>query len=147
MKLINRETDYAVRALCYAAGKEGKGLISAAELVGALGIPRPFLRKILQTLNQAGILKSYKGIGGGFALERTPRDIRLTALIEIFQGPVEFNDCLFKKKICPNRSSCSLRAKVKAIEKSVISKLKGVTIASLKIQKRKSPKESHHGKV
>ena len=146
MKLINRETDYAVRALCCIAEKEGEGLVSAAKLVETLSIPRPFLRKILQTLNQKGILKSYKGVGGGFALERSPRDVHLTELIEIFQGPVEFNDCLFKKKICPNRSSCPLRARIQKIEKGVISKLKGVTIASLKIQNKKRYKEPKNAK-
>ena len=65
MKLITRDTDYAVRALCF-IGQRQKRLISASELVANLKIPRPFLRKILQTLNREGILNSYKGKGGGF---------------------------------------------------------------------------------
>ena len=65
MKLITRDTDYALRALCFIA-KHKKEIISVDRLAEESKIPRPFLRKILQKLNRAGILKSYKGQGGGF---------------------------------------------------------------------------------
>ncbi len=130
MKLITRDTDYAVRALAYIANS-GKKLVTSSELVGELAIPRPFLRKILQTLNRASILKSYKGQGGGFALRMRPQEIRLKELIRIFQGPVEISQCLFKKKICPNRSSCLLRSKIGNIERKVLKELEGITLASL----------------
>ena len=130
MKLITRDTDYAVRALLFFARNREK-ILSVTELVQALKIPRPFLRKILQILNRQGILKSYKGKGGGFELALHSQKIFLTDLIEIFQGSLNLNDCLFKKKICPNRKTCSLRHKIKSIERSVISELKAITIKSL----------------
>ena len=56
MKLITRDTDYAIRALCFIA-RFKKKIVSVSELVKVLKIPRPFLRKILQTLNKKRILK------------------------------------------------------------------------------------------
>ena len=100
MKLITRDTDYAVRAVAHIALKKG-AIVSVPELQGALRIPRPFLRKIVQALTRGGILESHKGIGGGFKLLKPPTAIHLTDIIEVFQGAVSFNECLFKKKICP----------------------------------------------
>ncbi len=130
MKLITRETDYAVRALCYIAGKRGE-VVSVTELVRKMKIPRPFLRKILQILTQEGLLESYKGQGGGFVLGRQAAEIHLTDLITAFQGDLKLNQCIFKKRLCPNRDSCSLRQEILGIEQDVIGRMKRITIASL----------------
>ncbi len=130
MKLITRDTDYAVRALCYMAGTK-KQMISVPDLVKELKVPRPFLRKILQTLNKRGVLRSSKGRGGGFVLAVAANKIFLVDLIEIFQGPLRLNECIFKKRVCPNRTTCRLKKKIDAVERYVISELESVTIMSL----------------
>ena len=127
MKLITRDTDYAVKAICGIAGKEGRKA-SVGELVDELKIPRPFLRKILQTLNKKKILKSHKGTGGGYSLKKDPKQIFLIDLMRIFQGPLKLNECLFKKRICPNIKTCILRKKIQKIEKDVIDQLSPITI-------------------
>ena len=130
MKLITRDTDYALRAVCFIA-KSKKKIISVSELVKELKIPRPFLRKILQVLNKKGILKSYKGKGGGFILSKPINKIFLVDLIEIFQGPFKLNECFFKKLICPNTKTCALRKKITNIERYVVKELKSFTLTSL----------------
>ena len=130
MKLITRDTDYAVRALCCIA-EQKQEVISADQLVKSLEMPRPFLRKILQTLNKKRLLNSSKGKGGGFALAVSPGKITLTDVMKIFQGPLKLNECTFKKKVCPNVKDCLLKKKIDEIEKEVILKLKAITIKSL----------------
>lgn len=130
MKLVTRYTDYALRALCFIA-KQKKRIISVSELVGALKIPRPFLRKILQILNKKGMLSSYKGRGGGFTLALTPKRILLLDLMKIFQGPLKISECLFKKVPCPDIKTCKLGKRIDNIQEYVISELKDVTLASL----------------
>ncbi len=130
MKLITRDTDYAVRALCFIA-KNKQEIVSVSEMVDKLRIPRPFLRHLLQVLNKKGILYSHKGSGGGFRLAIPAGRIFLTDLIKIFQGSLKLNECLFKKKICPNKDTCILRGRINKIEKEAVSKLSSITIASL----------------
>ena len=130
MKLITRNTDYAVRALCCIA-EQKQEVISADRLVKSLDMPRPFLRKILQILNKEGLLNSTKGKGGGFALALSPGKITLTDVMKIFQGPIRLNECKFKKSYCPYISDCLLKKKIDEIEKEVIAKLKAITIASI----------------
>ena len=130
MKLITRDTDYALRALSFIA-RNKKKIITASDLVKKLSIPRPFLRKILQELNKAGILKSHRGSGGGFLLARPANKIFLVDLIKEFQGPLQLNECLLKKIPCPNKKSCLLRKKIDNIEKYVLRELKAITVSSL----------------
>jgi Rrf2 family protein len=130
MKLITRDTDYALRAICFISARKDK-MASAAELVKGLKMPQAFLRKLLQTLSKNAILKSYKGKGGGFLLRKKPKEIFLIDLIRIFQGPILLNECAFKGKLCPNVSRCILRNKIESIERGVIQELKGINIASL----------------
>jgi len=130
MKLITRDTDYALRAICKIAKEKGK-VLSVKELTGLTKVPGPYLRKILQRLNKAGVLISHKGTGGGFKLARGKVNTRLFDLIVIFQGHFKLNECFFKKEKCPDTGTCPLKKRIDKIEKNVIKELKEITIASL----------------
>lgn len=130
MKLITRDTDYAIRALMYIACSKD-AIVSVAEIEKKLKLPRPFLRKILQILQKKGILKSIKGNKGGFLLAVPAKKIFLADLMKIFQGRITLTECFLKKKVCPNIKRCSMRHKIKNMEKIVVSELKKITIASL----------------
>jgi Rrf2 family protein len=130
MKLITRDTDYAVRALCYIAKKKDK-IVSVSNLSQKLNIPKPFLRKLLQILNTKGLLESYKGKGGGFVLVAVPKKITLLDLIEVFQGKMMLSDHTFRGKRCPYIKRCALKKRIDDIERCVIDKLKSINIAAL----------------
>jgi Rrf2 family protein len=130
VKLLTRDTDYAVRALLYFA-RNGNHIVSVKELVEEIKMPWPFLRKILQILHKRQFVEAFKGRGGGFILSVLPQDIFLVDLIEIFQGPFKLSECIFKKRICPDINSCILRQRMNEIERKVIAELKTITIASL----------------
>ena len=129
MKLITRNTDYALRAICYMSRQ--KNLVTVDELVKMLGVPRQFMRKILQQLNKEKILKSYKGQGGGFKLKASPGKIYIAEIMRIFQGQLGLNGCFLKKDICPNKGKCVLRKKINSIEEDVLRQLKAINVASL----------------
>ncbi|MBM3249653.1 MAG: Rrf2 family transcriptional regulator [Candidatus Omnitrophica bacterium] len=129
MKLITRNTDYSLRALIYMAKKGG--IVSVRELERALKIPRAFLRKILQALNKKGILASQKGPGGGFRLLVAPKDLRLLDVASIFQGRVRLNECLFKRKACPDIRKCPLKRELDNIESYALRRLGAISLAAL----------------
>ena len=130
MRLITRDVDYAVRALVYLAKHPGRP-ICASELVKDLGVPRPFLRRIMQSLGGSRILNSAKGKGGGFSLKQAADKITVDRLMEIFHGPLEFNCCGAKKKVCPASNSCNLRREMRDIEGVVLERLGRLSIQSL----------------
>ena len=130
MKLLTRDTDYAIRAIAYIA-RAKEDIVPASELVEALRVPYPFLRKIMQKLNAARILKSYKGQGGGFILAVPARKISLMRLINIFQGPFRLNECFLKKKVCPNIAKCGLKRRIDSIERHLVKELSAINIGCL----------------
>ena len=130
MKLIKRDTDYAVNALCYFA-KQKKKVVSSDELVNRLKVPRPYMRKILQQLSRGGILLSVKGQGGGFILSQKLDHISLSDLINLFQGPTQLSNHLLNKRPCPESKNCRLKKKLDRTEKLIFSVLESTKISSL----------------
>jgi len=130
MKLITRDTDYAVRALCYMARRKKK-TVSVSELVLCLRIPRPFLRKILQQLTKSGLLKSSIGKGGGFALSRPIGKISVADVLDVFQDPSQLSSHVFKKNKCPHIKTCAMKEILDCIERDVTARLRSVSIADL----------------
>ena len=129
MKLINRNTNYAIRSLVYIA--ETQKVVTVAELVRSLRIPRALLRKIMQILSRRNILKSLKGKNGGFLLNRRPAEIYVADIAKIFQDAIEPVNCIFKGAACSNIKRCLLRDKGEKIEKDIAHWLKSISISSL----------------
>lgn len=130
MRLINRNTNYAVRALSYMARQENK-VTPVSELARRLKAPRPFLRKILQALNKNGFLTSYKGQGGGFKLGRKANEIFLADLLRTLQGQIRFSGCILRRRCCPDIKKCRLKKRVDEMERYVVAQLQSITIASI----------------
>lgn len=130
MRLVTKNTDYAVRALLRLARDPGQR-VSARTLARGEGIPLPYLRSILRTLRERGLIGAAEGKGGGWELKRPPARITLRDLIRIFQGRIGFAACVFRREICRNRGTCPLRHRLQRMEKRVLRELDAVTIGGL----------------
>ena len=130
MRLINRDVDYSVRALVYIAAKAPEVVpVSGMEI--KTGVSRPFLRKILQRLNKAGVLHSLKGRGGGFVLAKSPEKIFLRELINVFQGSLTQDGCIFNGTLCHSHRTCRLRARLGAVEGKMLAEIEKISLKSL----------------
>jgi Rrf2 family protein len=130
MKVLNKETDYAVRALI-SLGLKPEGWVSAKAISDEQGIPYQFLRRILQELIRQGLVLSKEGAGGGVRLGKNPVEIGVAEVIEIFQGKVQVSECMFRKQLCSNRANCVLRHEIMRIEQMVNQEFAKVTIGKL----------------
>jgi len=130
MKVLTKNTDYAIRALLVLAAERG-GYVSAKTIAARQDIPYQFLRRLLQEMIRHGLIVSKEGVQGGFMMEKDPGEISVTDLIEIFQGKVQVSECMFRKQICGNRARCVLRHEIMRIEQVVQSEFEKVTIGKL----------------
>lgn len=130
MKVLTKNTDYAIRALLSLAAERGSYL-SARAIAVQQDIPYQFLRRLLQEMIRHGLVSSKDGASGGFMLSRDPDSIRVSELIGIFQGPVQVSECMFRKQICANRARCVLRHEIMRIEQVVQQEFDKVTIGKL----------------
>lgn len=144
MKLINKDADYAIKALVEIAGRGGQ-VADVSGLTGPLGLPRPYLRKIMQALARAGIVVSTRGKGGGFVLARPAAAIRLIDVIRAFQGPVKIHECVFKARICPDVRTCPLRKTLDRLESGLVAELEALTVAGLLADRTKADRLTRKG--
>lgn len=96
---ITQEADYALRVVLFLA-KLKTDRIEAKVISENEAIPLRFLLKLLRKLNKANITKSYRGVNGGYALAREPKDINLRQVIEAIDGPIYVNRCLIEPSSC-----------------------------------------------
>lgn len=85
---LSKKTEYAFRALIYAARFPEGTTFQIRDLAEKNGIPKKFLELILLELKNAGMLSSRRGVGGGYLLAQRPDSIRSTRIIEVFEGPM-----------------------------------------------------------
>jgi Rrf2 family protein len=93
---IGRRVDYAVRALSYLAAQPVDRIVSRREIQSKQDIPAHFLSKILKRLESGGLVQSYMGARGGFALRRPASEISLKDAYECLEGPLLLMECLEK---------------------------------------------------
>ena len=104
---ITRETDYAMRCLLYLSGHPDK-VAMVDEISREMATPKSFLAKILQKLVKAGVVRSFRGVKGGFQLNRAPKDISLLDVIEATEGVVALNACAVDSSVCGFSSTCGV---------------------------------------
>jgi Rrf2 family protein len=97
---INQATDYGFRAVLYLAMQPEGAVVEAQIIANNQVVPMRFLLKIMPSLIKAGIVRSQRGVGGGYALARQPRDITLLDVLEAIEGPIYLNRCLMDDDLC-----------------------------------------------
>ena len=125
---ITQEADYAVRIIDRLAtiGKR----MDAHSVSEATGVTLRFTLKILRKLLQAGIVKSYKGVSGGYELAREPADINLRQVIEAVDGPIVISRCLSNGQLCSNiddKKLCYYHNIFAEVSKTIRDKLESIT--------------------
>lgn len=85
---LSKKTEYALKALIYAARHPEGTTFQIKDLADRNGIPKKFLELILLELKNAGLVQSRRGVGGGYLLARRPETVRSTEIIEAIEGPV-----------------------------------------------------------
>ncbi len=110
--MLSNTTKYAIRALIYLAiYSSGEKKAGIREISSQLGIPSPFLGKILQVLARRKILNSTKGPHGGFCLQKSAAEISIMEIVEIIDGADAFDACVIRTTKCRHDAPCSLHDK------------------------------------
>ena len=97
---ITREADYALRIIAMLADENRQ--IEAKAIAEKNDIPYRFTLKILRKIVQAGIIKSYRGVNGGYVLNKKPSEITLKDVIETIDGKIAINKCMENPESCKN---------------------------------------------
>jgi Rrf2 family protein len=85
---ITTKSPYALRALVELARLGGGGPVPIGELAKRRDIPVQVLEQLFAVLRRAGILKSQRGVKGGYSFARDPSEVTVIEVVELLDGPV-----------------------------------------------------------
>lgn len=128
---LTRKGEYAIRGIVYLAGKPADKVCLLSEIAAAVDVPPTFLAKIFQQFSKIGLVKSFRGTGGGFLLGRAPENITLLEVVEAVEGPIIPNRCVVTPSDCERSGACSVHPVWKRVQGEVRSVLEGVTLKEL----------------
>ena len=106
---FTKAEEYGLIGMIYLARQPRGAVVSLGEISRAEKIPDKFLAKIFQNLTRTGIVKSHRGVRGGFSLAKTPRKVSMGEVIQSIQGNGEVMKCAFQKKTCNRLERCPIR--------------------------------------
>jgi len=133
MLRMSKMTDYGIVLLTELA--RANETRTARELAAGTGVPLPSVSKVLKELSQAGFLVSHRGVAGGYALARAPREISVGEVIGALEGPVALTECGGHPEVgpmsCELEPTCHLRGHMRVINGVIGDALRRLTLADL----------------
>lgn len=129
--LFNRECEYAIQAMMFLAQKPKGELTTIKQISGKIKVPYHFLAKIFQKLTRKKLLRSVKGVSGGFLLARSAEKIVLLDIIEAIDGDDFMTSCLLGFPTCTNDTPCPLHHQWKGFKTQLLHSLSEKHIGEL----------------
>jgi Rrf2 family protein len=141
--MFSRSAGYAVQALTHLAGQPPGKLAGAREIAASTGIPMPFLWKILRNLSRKKLVRSFKGVRGGYELARSAERITVKQILEAAQDSAFLDRCVLGIGPCDERHPCKLHASWADVRDKIDTWLVGTTLRELSRVDRSSRKKQH----
>ncbi len=131
---VSTRGDYASRALLSLALHGGKTEpTSVRDIAERTGLPQPYLEQILLALKGAGLVRSKRGVGGGYVLARDPAEITLAQVVSAVDGPIVAGDFgePHENGACDHEGQCILLAVWAEVGEVMRRELQSFTLADL----------------
>ena len=129
--LFSKTTGYGIRALAYLAGQPAGRLCGLQEIAESERIPPVYLRKVLGELRRRRLLRSVKGIHGGYELSRPPEAITLWEVFRTLEPDPYLDSCILGHGPCNPESACALHADWARVRRELTRLLQDKTIAEM----------------
>ncbi len=102
--MITQTAEYALRAIVYLADQDGPR--TTAQIAETTQVPAGYLAKVMQGLSRAGLVKSQRGVNGGFTMAHDPKELSILAIINAVDPIQRFATCPLDipthgRQLCP----------------------------------------------
>lgn len=128
---FTKAEEYGLLGILYLADKDENVITPLSEISEAQEIPEKFLAKIFQSLSRSGLVRSHRGVRGGFTLGKKPEQISIREILESIQGPYHLMKCIPEPDLCDKSDFCALRELLTIAENKLISVFSEHTLADL----------------
>jgi Rrf2 family protein len=140
---FNQGTDYAFRVILYLASLSPGEVVNGQNIAQEQKIPAGFLQKIMRALCKGGLVKSFRGMDGGFQLVMPAERISLLDVITIMEGPVNLQRCLEERESCTKYCGrqCPVHEALGQIQSELVQHLAAVNFSKLAEKYRRESEE------
>ena len=130
---VSTRGDYACRALLSLTLHAEQTPTSVRDIAERTGLPQPYLEQILLALKGAGLVRSKRGVGGGYVLARDPSSITLAQIVSAVDGPIVVGDFgePHQNGACDHEGQCVLLAIWADVGVQMRHLLEGQTLADI----------------
>lgn len=131
---VSTRGDYACRALLsLTLHRDETGPTSVRDIAERTSLPQPYLEQILLALKGAGLVRSKRGVGGGYVLARDPSEIRLSEIVSAVDGPITLGDFgePHQGGACDHEGQCVLLAVWNDVGERMREHLESLTLATV----------------
>lgn len=130
---VSTRGDYACRALLSLVLHGDGSPTSVRDIADRTSLPQPYLEQILLALKGAGIVRSKRGVGGGYVLSRPADEITLASIVSAVDGPIAVGDFgePHQNGACDHEGQCVLLAVWANVGDQVRSLLEAQTLADI----------------
>jgi Rrf2 family protein len=136
---ISQKLEYAMRAMIELANRQDEeALVPAREIAMAQQIPLRFLEQQLGALHKAGLVKSFRGAGGGCRIAKDPSEIRVADIADAIEGQLFPMFCLEPSDhTCFQDSRCGLQGFWGDVARAIQRVFEETTVADLVERQRR----------
>ena len=121
---------YGVRAMVDLAINYGESPMSIKSIAKRQNISELYLEQLFSPLRKAKLIKSIRGAQGGYVLNKHPKDISVSDIINVLEGPIEISSCVDTGEY-DNMNVCPTRLLWKKIKKSIDEVTESVTLQDM----------------
>ena len=129
--MITKTGLHAVRAMAALARLPDGAYAGTAAIAREIDAPPNYLSKLLQNLARHGLVRSQKGLGGGFRLARDSRQISLLDVVEPIEQVSRWSGCVLGHRDCSDDAPCAIHDRWKQVRTAYLRMLGRTTIADL----------------
>jgi Rrf2 family protein len=129
--ILSRADEYAIRALTFLAMQPAGRLVGAREISEAEKIPMQFLWKILQSLAKRRLIRSFKGLRGGYELALPAQELTLDRVLHGNGEANRFGRCILGLPQCRDDNACPLHESWRNLRSGMVEMLEKSTLADL----------------
>jgi Rrf2 family transcriptional regulator, iron-sulfur cluster assembly transcription factor len=129
--MFSRSSGYAIQALTYLAAQPSGRLVGAREIATTLKIPMPFLWKILRNLSEKKLVRSFKGVHGGYELARPAAAIGIHEVLAAGRDRDIPGNCVLGLAQCNDREPCPMHSYWKGVREQIEATIKTTTLADM----------------
>ncbi len=121
---------YGVKAMVELAIHYGSSPLSIKTISQRQGISEYYLEQLFSPLRRAKLINSIRGAQGGYVLAKEPKDIKVSDIMNILEGPVEVADCIDNVS-CDNIDCCATRLLWTKIKNSIDEVMESITLQDI----------------